>query len=94
MRLTRDDGERLGAIATKLQARHSKDPRYRVEDDRDVRYLRDLSARALAQDALGDCDDLCACGHERFHHDDGREMGVLTNCKAHGCGCTKFEAVG
>lgn len=40
-----------------------------------------------------DCDDLCTCGHERFHHDDGREMGVYTNCKAHGCTCKQFEAV-
>jgi hypothetical protein len=37
-----------------------------------------------------DCDDLCTCNHARFHHDDGREMGVYTNCKAGGCACQKF----
>lgn len=41
-----------------------------------------------------DPDDLCDCGHERFHHDDGREMGVLTHCKARGCTCKQFEQVG
>jgi hypothetical protein len=44
-----------------------------------------------------DCDDLCTCGHERFHHDDGREMGVETNCKAtrngEPCTCEQFEMV-
>lgn len=54
--------------------------------------LRDfLDSIPIEKGGDGDCDDLCTCGHERFHHDDGREMGVLTNCKAHGCGCQAFE---
>lgn len=45
-----------------------------------------------SSEEVADCDDLCTCGHERFHHDDGREMGVETNCKSPGCTCQKFEA--
>jgi hypothetical protein len=49
------------------------------------------------QAEVEDCDDLCTCGHERFHHDDGREMGVETNCKArrngNPCTCKQFDLV-
>ncbi|HET7455424.1 MAG TPA: hypothetical protein VFJ76_07885 [Solirubrobacterales bacterium] len=54
-----------------------------------------LATRLSPENSSGkvaDCDDLCKCGHERFHHDDGREMGVETNCKSRGCTCQKFEA--
>jgi hypothetical protein len=44
-----------------------------------------------------DCDDLCTCGHERFHHDDGREMGSGSTCKGwrngRPCTCQQFEMV-
>jgi hypothetical protein len=62
-----------------------------------------LAARELSNGtgkqspAEPDCDDLCTCGHERFHHDDGREMGVETNCKTtrdgKPCTCEQFEMV-
>jgi histidine triad (HIT) family protein len=52
---------------------------------------------ASPQAEVEDCDDLCTCGHERFHHDDGREMGVETNCKArrngNPCTCKQFDLV-
>jgi hypothetical protein len=40
-----------------------------------------------------DADDLCAkCQHERFHHDDGQEMGADGDCKVRGCTCGQFVA--
>lgn len=87
-RLTRDDGQRLGAIASKIErAARSMDP-----DGRDIRYLRRLSAAALDS---GNDGALWVC--EKGHVDDGHVADETLNprqlCSRCGGECEAFRGV-
>jgi hypothetical protein len=85
--LSDEDRERLRLIAFDLEGEEG-----RVEETPAERaaFLRKLASQPQQQPEE-DADDLCTCGHERFHHEDGRETGVYTNCKAAGCKCPAFR---
>jgi hypothetical protein len=93
------NGPQAQALQLWNKARNSLRPDAPPADNSPAASIQPPSPQAEVQDCkvAPDCDDLCTCGHERFHHDDGREMGVETNCKARRngrpCTCKQFEMV-